>query len=195
MWILIIILIHCAVIYVIIFKHEFKLNFWSFWRKADQAPRHPALPIVLQWPERNTDHKANMATCMSVVVKGTALTVLKPVLRLCSRQRTRVFIPHRFSHGARSSLYEHVREGYSDKPELDMRALCEETDKVIANVENRKGDLRGDDVRKIVSGLLIQPCLWHGSLSSVENTSLQLAAGCVAKQNIGQLRDFREIIT
>uniref|UniRef100_A0A087X9J9 Serine--tRNA ligase, mitochondrial n=2 Tax=Poecilia formosa TaxID=48698 RepID=A0A087X9J9_POEFO len=51
----------------------------------------------------------------------------------------------------RSSLYEHVLEGYSDKPELDMGAVCEETDKVIANVENRKGDLRGDDVRKIVS--------------------------------------------
>uniref|UniRef100_A0A8D0A976 Serine--tRNA ligase, mitochondrial n=1 Tax=Sander lucioperca TaxID=283035 RepID=A0A8D0A976_SANLU len=70
--------------------------------------------------------------------------------------RTRVFIPHRFSHGARSSLYEHVREGYSDKPELDMRAVCEETDKVIANVENRKGDLRGDDVRNIVS-----VCVWQ----------------------------------
>uniref|UniRef100_A0A671UIT8 Serine--tRNA ligase, mitochondrial n=1 Tax=Sparus aurata TaxID=8175 RepID=A0A671UIT8_SPAAU len=63
---------------------------------------------------------------------------------------------HRLSHGARSSLYEHVREGYSDKPELDMRAVCEETDKVIANVESRKGDLRGDDVRKIVS-----VCVWQ----------------------------------
>lgn len=48
-------------------------------------------------------------------------------------------------------MYEHVREGYSDKPELDMTAVCEETDKVIANVESRKGELQGDDVRNIVS--------------------------------------------
>lgn len=65
-----------------------------------------------------------------------------------------MLIPCRFAHSTRSSLYEHVREGYSDKPELDMRAVCEETDKVIANVENRKGDLQGDDVRKIVSFIL-----------------------------------------
>ncbi|XP_044057240.1 serine--tRNA ligase, mitochondrial [Siniperca chuatsi] len=97
-----------------------------------------------------------MATSIGMMVRvgGAALTVFKPVARQCSRQRTSVFIPHRFSHGARSSLYEHVREGYSDKPELDMRAVCEETDKVIANVESRKGDLRGDDVRKIV-------CVWQ----------------------------------
>ncbi|XP_056230287.1 serine--tRNA ligase, mitochondrial [Seriola aureovittata] len=97
-----------------------------------------------------------MATCIGMVARvgGAALTVLKPVARQCSRQRTNVFIPHRFSHGVRSSLYEHVREGYSDKPELDMRAVCEETDKVIANVESRKGDLRADDVNKIV-------CVWQ----------------------------------
>ncbi|TKS81424.1 Serine--tRNA ligase, mitochondrial [Collichthys lucidus] len=102
-----------------------------------------------------------MASCMGRVLRvggaaaaAAALTVLKPAARHCSRQRTSVFIPRRFSHGARSSLYEHVREGYSDKPELDMRGVCEETDKVIANVENRKGDLRGDDVRKIV-------CVWQ----------------------------------
>ncbi len=88
---------------------------------------------------------------MVVKVGRSALTVLKPVARRGLRQKTNVFIPHRLSHGPRSSLYEHVRDGYSDKPELDMRAVCEETDKVIANVENRKGDLRGDDVRKIVS--------------------------------------------
>ncbi|XP_008307634.3 serine--tRNA ligase, mitochondrial [Cynoglossus semilaevis] len=60
----------------------------------------------------------------------------------------------RFLHGARSSLYDHVLKGYSFKPEIDMRAVCEETDKVIANVENRKGDLRADDVREIV-------CVWQ----------------------------------
>lgn len=120
-------------------------------RVSDELQR-----LVFWIPTRhkcNTDPKTNMATCMSMVVKGTALAVLKPLVRLCRRQRTGVLIPRRFAHGPRSSLYEHVREGYSDKPELDMRAVCEETDKVIANVENRKGDLQGDDVRKIVSFL------------------------------------------
>ncbi|CAJ1066171.1 serine--tRNA ligase%2C mitochondrial [Xyrichtys novacula] len=95
-----------------------------------------------------------MATCISMVsrARGTALTVLKPVASKCLRQRTGVFV--RLSHDVRSSLYEHVREGYSDKPELDMRMVCEETHKVIANVEKRKGELRGDDVRKIV-------CVWQ----------------------------------
>uniref|UniRef100_A0A667XX30 Serine--tRNA ligase, mitochondrial n=1 Tax=Myripristis murdjan TaxID=586833 RepID=A0A667XX30_9TELE len=63
-----------------------------------------------------------------------------------------LFTPQRWS--SRSSLYEHVREGYSDKPELDMTLVCEHTDKVMANVESRKGDLRGDDVRDIV-------CVWQ----------------------------------
>lgn len=95
-----------------------------------------------------------MATCIGMVAKvGVfAAAVLKPVARQCRVHSVNVFVPHRLSHGVRSRLYEHVREGYSDKPELDMRAVCEETDKVIANVESRKGDLRGDDVRKIVSG-------------------------------------------
>lgn len=94
-----------------------------------------------------------MATCMSVIRRagGAAFRALQPAARHCSKWRT---VPQRLSHRhrAQSTLYEHVRDGYSDKPELDMRAVCEETDKVIANVESRKGDLRGDDVRKIVSG-------------------------------------------
>ncbi|XP_069003609.1 serine--tRNA ligase, mitochondrial [Embiotoca jacksoni] len=100
--------------------------------------------------------RQNMATCVGMVARvgSVTLTVLKPAARQCLRQRANVFLPQRFSHGARSSLYEHVREGYSDKPELDMRAVCEETDKVTAEVENRKGDLRGDDVSKIV-------CVWQ----------------------------------
>lgn len=126
------------------------LRFYSALKRANYEPTRSVMWILTR-RERNTDHKTNMATCMSMVVKGTALAVFKPLVRLCPRQRTRVLIPCRFSHGTRSSLYEHVREGYSDKPELDMRAVCRETDKVIANVENRKGDLRGDDVRKIVS--------------------------------------------
>ncbi|XP_017290861.1 serine--tRNA ligase, mitochondrial isoform X1 [Kryptolebias marmoratus] len=97
-----------------------------------------------------------MATRMSMITRagGLALGVLRPTAGRCPRRRTGVFVPHRrlsHLHGAKSSLYEHVRGGYSDKPELDMRAVCEHTDKVMANVENRKGDLRGDDVRKIVS--------------------------------------------
>ncbi|KAG1951350.1 serine--tRNA ligase, mitochondrial [Pimephales promelas] len=55
------------------------------------------------------------------------------------------------SRPVRSSLYEHVREGYSHKPELDMQRVCEETDAVTAEVENRKGDLRAADVKVIVS--------------------------------------------
>uniref|UniRef100_A0A667XXL1 Serine--tRNA ligase, mitochondrial n=1 Tax=Myripristis murdjan TaxID=586833 RepID=A0A667XXL1_9TELE len=95
-----------------------------------------------------------MATCMGMVARvgGTALNVLKPVARHCVRQRAGLFTPQRWS--SRSSLYEHVREGYSDKPELDMTLVCEHTDKVMANVESRKGDLRGDDVRDIV-------CVWQ----------------------------------
>ncbi|XP_021177208.2 serine--tRNA ligase, mitochondrial [Fundulus heteroclitus] len=95
-----------------------------------------------------------MATCMNAVARArcVALTALQPLGRRWSpRRRGAGVVPQRLWHGARSSLYEHVREGYSDKPELDMTAVCEETDKVIANVESRKGDLRGDDVRKIVS--------------------------------------------
>lgn len=94
--------------------------------------------------------QTNMATSMSTMVHQTARMVLKSSVGLCLWQRTGLFAPRRCCHGARSSLYEHVREGYSDKPELDMRAVCEETHKVISNVESRKGDLRGDDVRKMV---------------------------------------------
>lgn len=95
----------------------------------------------------------NMASCISMVARagGAIQTVLTSVAGQCSRQATGVLMPRRLSHGVRSSLYEHVRAGYSDKPEVDMRAVCEDTDSVIANVENRKGDLRADDVRKIVS--------------------------------------------
>uniref|UniRef100_A0A8C6P5Y8 Uncharacterized protein n=1 Tax=Nothobranchius furzeri TaxID=105023 RepID=A0A8C6P5Y8_NOTFU len=94
-----------------------------------------------------------MAARLSVVVRtgGAAVRGLLPVSRPLSRRRPGPFNPQRSTHGVRSSLYEHVREGYSDKPELDMRAVCEETHKVIANVESRKGELRGDDVGKIVS--------------------------------------------
>uniref|UniRef100_A0A8C5AR37 Serine--tRNA ligase, mitochondrial n=1 Tax=Gadus morhua TaxID=8049 RepID=A0A8C5AR37_GADMO len=75
----------------------------------------------------------------------------EPVTCEYARRSSNQISLNRFAHGIRSSLYDHVREGYSDKPDLDMRLVCEETDKVVANVENRKGGLRGVDVREIVS--------------------------------------------
>ncbi|KAM9853159.1 serine--tRNA ligase, mitochondrial isoform 2-T2 [Aulostomus maculatus] len=85
---------------------------------------------------------------------STALAVVMPAVRRYSWLRTGQVIPHRLCHGIRSSLYEIACEGYIDSPDLDMTAVCEETDKVITNVENRKSVLRGDDIRKIV-------CVWQ----------------------------------
>ncbi|XP_062872522.1 serine--tRNA ligase, mitochondrial [Trichomycterus rosablanca] len=51
----------------------------------------------------------------------------------------------------KSSLYEHIKEGYSDKPDLDMQRICQHTEQVISELENRKGDLRAADVRDIIS--------------------------------------------
>ncbi|CAB1348755.1 unnamed protein product [Coregonus sp. 'balchen'] len=115
-----------------------------------------------------------MATCIGMVVRLGALNVLKPVSRHFARQGTKVFTPSRATHEVRSSLYEHVREGYSDKPDLDMRLVCEDTDKVIANVETRKGDLRGADVREIV-------CVWQ-----------QLE---VVRKEISQLEEQKKVIS
>ena len=95
-----------------------------------------------------------MATSIGMMGRlGSVLNVLKPVARQYARQGTILFTQRRLAHGVRSSLYEHVRDGYSDKPDLDMQLVCEETDKVIANVVTRKGDLRGEDVKLIVSSL------------------------------------------
>ncbi|XP_052473098.1 serine--tRNA ligase, mitochondrial [Carassius gibelio] len=55
------------------------------------------------------------------------------------------------SRAVRSSLYEHVREGYSHKPKLDMQRVCEEPDAVKGELEHRKGDLRAADVGVIIS--------------------------------------------
>ncbi|KAL0972783.1 hypothetical protein UPYG_G00194700 [Umbra pygmaea] len=110
-----------------------------------------------------------MATCIGIVpqLRLGVLKVFKPVSihfanTLCS------------TNEVRSSLYEHVRDGYSDKPDLDMRLVCEETDKVIANVENRKGDLKGADVREIV-------CVWK-----------QLE---VVRKDITQLEEQKKVIS
>ena len=93
-----------------------------------------------------------MATCIGMVARvgGVTFNALKPVTCEYAIRSSNQISLNRFAHGIRSSLYDHVREGYSDKPDLDMRLVCEETDKVVANVENRKGGLRGVDVREIV---------------------------------------------
>uniref|UniRef100_A0A663FDI5 serine--tRNA ligase n=1 Tax=Aquila chrysaetos chrysaetos TaxID=223781 RepID=A0A663FDI5_AQUCH len=46
----------------------------------------------------------------------------------------------------RSRLYEHVREGLSARPQLEVSALSEQ------ELERRRGPLRGGDLREIVSG-------------------------------------------
>uniref|UniRef100_A0A4W4GK42 Serine--tRNA ligase, mitochondrial n=1 Tax=Electrophorus electricus TaxID=8005 RepID=A0A4W4GK42_ELEEL len=75
--------------------------------------------------------------------------VFRPLLGVCAVWRT---CSRPGSSGSvRSSLLEHMRQGYTDKPELNMRWLCEHTHQVIANVENRKGDLRAADVGVIIS--------------------------------------------
>ncbi|XP_069763868.1 serine--tRNA ligase, mitochondrial [Narcine bancroftii] len=52
---------------------------------------------------------------------------------------------------SRSSLYEHVRDGYSDKPRLDMGSVCRRMPAVLDNVRNRKGELTEADVSHIVT--------------------------------------------
>ncbi|KAL3057005.1 hypothetical protein OYC64_007482 [Pagothenia borchgrevinki] len=140
-----------------------------------------------------------MATSIGMVsrVGATALTALKPITRHCSRQRIRVFI--RCSHGARSSLYDHSVKGYSDLPELDMTEVCEQTEKVIANVENRKGELRGEDVRKIV-------CVWQElqavrtEISGLEQQKVQIGESVKAlvikndKKSLSNLPEFNQAL-
>ncbi|KAI1894070.1 hypothetical protein AGOR_G00130200 [Albula goreensis] len=91
-----------------------------------------------------------MATSVRMLVRLSALNVFKkPIPQHCSCT-TALLASCRWIHSPRSSLYENAQEGYIYKPDLDMRIVCEETDKVIANVENRKGDLRAEDVPDIV---------------------------------------------
>jgi len=97
-----------------------------------------------------------MATCVGMVIRvggvtfNTFVNTLKPVTCRYVRRASGQLSLTRSAHGVRSSLYEHVRAGYSDKPDLDMRRVCEETDKVMTDVDHRKGGLCGDDVREIV---------------------------------------------
>uniref|UniRef100_H3BGA5 serine--tRNA ligase n=1 Tax=Latimeria chalumnae TaxID=7897 RepID=H3BGA5_LATCH len=51
----------------------------------------------------------------------------------------------------KSSLYEHVREGYSARPQLDMDYVCSNTEEVMRNIESRKGELSLQDLQETVS--------------------------------------------
>lgn len=133
-----------------------------------------------------------MASCLRTAAHESALLVLKSSLRLCLRPRTGLFTPHRCSHAPRSSLYEHAREGYSDKPDLDMRGVCAETEKVIANVERRKAELRGDDVRKMARCFSMTAA--GGSCFSAPLTQhlcVHIAGVCVAGGPSSEERDFQ----
>ncbi|KAL4647401.1 serine-tRNA ligase, mitochondrial [Arapaima gigas] len=91
-----------------------------------------------------------MATCIASLVRTGLPHALRSVKRSVCWD-VALAVPRRRAHTVRSSLYEHVRDGYSDKPDLDMKRVCEETEKVMANVERRKGELRAEDVPEIVS--------------------------------------------
>lgn len=52
----------------------------------------------------------------------------------------------------RSRLYEHVREGLSARPQLDMAALSTNPAQAARDLELRKGPLREGELREIVSG-------------------------------------------
>ncbi|KAM6959240.1 serine--tRNA ligase, mitochondrial [Aplochiton taeniatus] len=141
-----------------------------------------------------------MATCIGIVARLRCSTfhVLKPLSKQHARQKTKLLTPHRLAHqGARSSLYEHVREGYSDKPQLDMGLVCEETDKVIANVESRKGDLRGEDVREIVR-VWQQLQTVRKDISELEQRKKQISESVRAlveqndKKSLGNLPEYKQ---
>ncbi|XP_064408794.1 serine--tRNA ligase, mitochondrial [Latimeria chalumnae] len=51
----------------------------------------------------------------------------------------------------KSSLYEHVREGYSARPQLDMDYVCSNTEEVMRNIESRKGELSLQDLQETIS--------------------------------------------
>ncbi|XP_078462441.1 serine--tRNA ligase, mitochondrial [Lampetra planeri] len=58
---------------------------------------------------------------------------------------------YRSSSSAISSLYSHVRDGYSEKPELDMAHVCSHGEAWASDVEARKGELAARDVQDIIS--------------------------------------------
>ncbi|XP_036414855.1 serine--tRNA ligase, mitochondrial [Colossoma macropomum] len=92
-----------------------------------------------------------MASSVRAIRRFSALSLLASVARRRFRDGQKTLWRPCSSGSVRSSLWEHVREGYSDKPELDMRPVCEETERLITDLQNRKGDLGTADVRTIVS--------------------------------------------
>ncbi|XP_043849473.1 serine--tRNA ligase, mitochondrial isoform X2 [Dromiciops gliroides] len=52
---------------------------------------------------------------------------------------------------SRNLLYEHVREGYSARPQLDMERLCAHPEEAARALEHRKGELRPADLSEIIS--------------------------------------------
>ncbi|XP_056652107.1 serine--tRNA ligase, mitochondrial [Monodelphis domestica] len=51
----------------------------------------------------------------------------------------------------RNLLYDHVREGYSARPQLDMERLCAHPEETARALEHRKGELRPADLPEIIS--------------------------------------------
>ncbi|XP_036602788.1 serine--tRNA ligase, mitochondrial [Trichosurus vulpecula] len=51
----------------------------------------------------------------------------------------------------RNLLYEHVREGYSARPQLDMERLCAHPEEAARSLQHRKGELRPEDLSEIIS--------------------------------------------
>ncbi|XP_026994686.2 serine--tRNA ligase, mitochondrial [Tachysurus fulvidraco] len=95
-------------------------------------------------------HWSKMASSIGTLTRFRSLVIFTVRNYVCNTQR-------RFSSCGsdrvqnRSSLFEHIKEGYSDKPQLDMRTICKHTEQVISELENRKGDLGPSDVRAIIS--------------------------------------------
>ncbi|XP_076833050.1 serine--tRNA ligase, mitochondrial [Brachyhypopomus gauderio] len=133
---------------------------------------------------------------------------IRTVARLCSLFRftstarhhgcnvSRTFPRSCSSNGARSSLFEHIREGYSDKPQLNMPWVCEHTDEVVANLEKRREDLGAADVRVVIS-------VWkqlqevQDEIAKLEGRKAQISA-CVKalveqhdKKVLSELADFK----
>nr|KAF6290040.1 seryl-tRNA synthetase 2, mitochondrial [Pipistrellus kuhlii] len=65
---------------------------------------------------------------------------------VCS-QRPRSFATERQD---RNLLYEHAREGYSALPHLDVEQLCARPEEASRTLEQRKGELRPEDLPAII---------------------------------------------
>ncbi|XP_028663420.1 serine--tRNA ligase, mitochondrial [Erpetoichthys calabaricus] len=98
-----------------------------------------------------------------------------------------------------SSLYQHVREGYSDRPALHMQWVCDNWQSVQKNVEQRKGDVNPEDVPGIIS-------LWQmlqavkSSISKLEQRKKQISdrvKGLVehhSKKDLQTLPEYQQLL-